>query len=293
MKLINGKEVADTIKKTIALEVAEMVNNGQRAPRLAAVIVGSDPASLTYVGHKERACEQVGFESELLTFDESITQEELLAVIHKLNTDPLTDGFIVQLPLPKHINEEEVINAINPNKDVDGFHPSNVGRLMTGEDTFISATPFGIVELLDFYNIETSGKHCVVVGRSNIVGRPIANLLSQKNKVGDATVTICHSRTKDIGHYTRMADILIVAVGVHNMITADMVKEGAVVIDVGMHRIKDETKKTGYHLAGDVDFEGVAPKCSMITPVPGGVGPMTIIALMKNTIKAIKYRNDK
>lgn len=293
MKIINGKEVADTIKKSIALEVQQMIKDGQRSPRLAAVIVGNDPASLTYVGHKERACEQVGFESELLTFDETITQDELLAVIEKLNTDPLTDGFIVQLPLPKHINEDMVINAINPNKDVDGFHPSNVGRMMTGEDTFISATPFGIIELLDYYNIETSGKHCIVVGRSNIVGRPIANLLSQKSKTGDATVTICHSKTKDIGHFTRMADILIVAVGVHNMITADMVKEGAVVIDVGMHRIKDDTKKTGYSLAGDVDYEGVAPKCSMITPVPGGVGPMTIIALMKNTIKAIKYRQDK
>ena len=192
--------------------------------------------------------------------------------------------------MPKHINEDVIINAINVEKDVDGFHPTNVGRMVAGEDSFVSATPLGIIELIKFYNIETSGKHCVVVGRSNIVGRPIANLISQKGKTGDATVTMCHSRTKNIGDYTRMADILVVAVGIHNLVTADMVKDGAVVIDVGMHRVKDDTRKLGYRLAGDVDYENVAPKCSLITPVPGGVGPMTIISLMKNTLKAVKFR---
>lgn len=293
MELINGKEVADSIKKSIAKDVETLKQNGRNAPKLVAVIVGDDPASQTYVGHKERACNEVGFKSEVIKLDETVTQSELIEVIQKLNNDPETDGFIVQLPLPKHLDEREVINSINPDKDVDGFHPLNIGKMMTGEDTFISATPFGIVELLEYYNIQTSGKHCVVVGRSNIVGRPVANLLSQKAERGDATVTMCHSRTKNMAELTRMADILIVAVGVHNIITEDMVKEGAVVIDVGMHRVKDDTRKLGYRLAGDVDFENVASKCSLITPVPGGVGPMTIISLMKNTLKAIKFRCEK
>ncbi len=290
MNLLNGTEAANSIKISIASEVKAMVENGERAPRLVAVIVGSDAASQTYVGHKEKVCRESGFDSEVITLDKNTTQEELLSVIEELNNDSNTDGFIVQLPLPKHINEDVIINAINVEKDVDGFHPTNVGRMVAGEDSFVSATPLGIIELIKFYNIETSGKHCVVVGRSNIVGRPIANLISQKGKTGDATVTMCHSRTKNIGDYTRMADILVVAVGIHNLVTADMVKDGAVVIDVGMHRVKDDTRKLGYRLAGDVDYENVAPKCSLITPVPGGVGPMTIISLMKNTLKAVKFR---
>ena len=290
MNLLDGREAANSIKLLIGAEVKEMIDNGERAPRLVAIIVGADAASLTYVGHKEKTCRELGFDSEVIAMKESTTQEELMEVITRLNEDPLVDGFIVQLPLPKHISEEIVINSINVNKDVDGFHPMNLGKMVAGEDSFVSATPFGIIELMKYYNIETSGKHCVVVGRSNIVGRPIANLISLKGEMGDATVTMCHSRTKDIGSFTRMADILIVAVGVHNIITADMVKDGAIVVDVGMHRVKDDTRKTGYRLAGDVDFDNVAPKCSLITPVPGGVGPMTIISLMRNTLKSVKFR---
>ncbi len=290
MELISGTEVSKHIKKEIAQEVEKIVNRGERAPKLIAIIVGNDPASLTYVGHKEKMCKEVGFDSQLISLGEETTQEQLIDLIHKLNNDDTVDGFIIQLPLPKHIDEDAIIMEINPLKDVDGFHPTNVGKMVTGNDSFVSATPYGIVELLKYYKVQTSGKHVVVVGRSNIVGRPISNLLSQKCEFGNATLTICHSKTENLANFTRQADILIVATGALNVVNGDMVKDGVVVIDVGMHRIPDETRKNGFRLEGDVDFDSVAPKCSMITPVPGGVGPMTIISLMRNTLKAIKYR---
>ncbi|MEG1649138.1 MAG: tetrahydrofolate dehydrogenase/cyclohydrolase catalytic domain-containing protein [Rikenellaceae bacterium] len=286
MKIIDGKEVAAKIKKEIAVEVEKIVAAGAKRPKLVAVLVGSDGASKTYVGNKERACAEVGFESEVLRMEASTTQDQLLTKIAELNSDTSVDGFIVQLPLPKHIDEQVVIEAIDPRKDVDGFHPTNVGKMVIGLDTFVSATPMGIVELLKFYNIETSGKHCVVVGRSNIVGRPIANLLSMKGYPGDATVTLCHSRTKNLKEVCRSADILIAALGKAEFVTSDMVKDGAVVIDVGITRVDDPSSAKGYRIAGDVKFDEVAPKCSYITPVPGGVGPMTIVSLMKNTLKA-------
>ncbi|MFI3322232.1 MAG: tetrahydrofolate dehydrogenase/cyclohydrolase catalytic domain-containing protein [Rikenellaceae bacterium] len=290
MVLINGKEVAEKLKNEIAAEVNEIIEAGGKRPKLIAILVGSDGASQTYVGNKERMCAQVGFESEILRLDSEISEAELLVEIKKLNEDDTVDGFIVQLPLPKHINEQTIIEAIDPRKDVDGFHPENVGKMVIGLDTFVSATPMGIVELLRHYNVETSGKHCVVVGRSNIVGRPIANLLSMKGYPGDATVTICHSRTKNLKEVCQSADILIAALGIAEFVTADMVKEGATVIDVGITRLADESSPKGYRIAGDVKFDEVAPKCSFITPVPGGVGPMTIISLMKNTLKAGKKR---
>ncbi|MDD2594684.1 MAG: bifunctional methylenetetrahydrofolate dehydrogenase/methenyltetrahydrofolate cyclohydrolase FolD [Bacteroidales bacterium] len=289
MILLNGKETADAIKLEIAAEVEAIVSKGGRRPHLAAILVGDDGASRTYVASKEKACSQVGFKSTVLRFPADITEQFLLEEITKLNVDADIDGFIVQLPLPKHINEQNVINAIDPSKDVDGFHPVNVGKLSLGEPTFISATPYGIITLLEHYNIETKGKHCVVLGRSNIVGRPIANLLSQKGAVGDCTVTMCHSRTKDIKSYTLQADIIIAAIGVPQFLKSDMVKEGAVVVDVGITRIPADNKN-GFRLVGDVDFETVAPKCSYITPVPGGVGPMTIISLLKNTLRAARNR---
>ena len=286
MTLIDGKQTAETIKKEIAQEVADMVARGERPPHLAAILVGHDGGSETYVANKVRACEMCGFKSSLLRFDENITEDELLAEIDKLNKDAEVDGFIVQLPLPKHIDEQKVTEAIDPGKDVDGFHPVNVGKLSIGLPCFKSATPSGIIDLLDRYHIETRGKHAVVLGRSNIVGKPIASLLMQKAQPGNCTVTVCHSATPNIAEICRQADIIVAALGSPLFLKEDMVKPGAVVIDVGTTRVKDATRKSGFRLCGDVDFDNVAPKCSYITPVPGGVGPMTICSLMKNTLQA-------
>ena len=287
MKLIDGKETAAQIKKEIAAEVEEIIANGGKRPHLAAILVGHDGGSETYVKNKVLACEACGFNSTLLRFEEDITEEELLNQVKKLNEDPEVDGFIVQLPLPKHIDEQKVIMAIDYRKDVDGFHPINVGRMAIGLPCFVSATPLGIITLLKRYGIETSGKKCVVLGRSNIVGKPMAQLMMQKN-YGDATVTVCHSHSKTLVKECQEADIIIAAIGRPNFVTADMVKEGAVIIDVGTTRVLDATRKSGFRLNGDVNFEEVAPKCSYITPVPGGVGPMTICSLMKNTLAAAK-----
>ena len=289
MILLDGKATSARIKSEIAAQVEKIVAAGGKRPHLTAILVGEDGASKTYVANKEKACAAAGFTSEVIRMSADTTEERLLAEVARLNADPDVDGFIVQLPLPKHINESKVIEAIDPRKDVDGFHPENVGRMVLGLDSFVSATPYGIIALLDAYGIETSGKHCVVLGRSNIVGRPIANLLSQKAKPGDCTVTICHSRTKDIASYTRSADIIIAALGVPEFLKGDMVKEGVVVVDVGITRVPDDSEK-GYHLVGDVAFDEVAPKASYITPVPGGVGPMTIVSLLKNTLKAASRR---
>lgn len=288
MILLDGKKTSEAIKQQIASEVAEMVANGLRRPKLVAILVGEDGASKTYVNNKEKACQDVGFDSEVLRYPDTITEGELLAKIREINEDKGVDGLIVQLPLPKHIDEDKVINTISPLKDVDGFHASNVGKMVLGEPSFVSATPYGIMAMLEHYNIDTKGKHCVVLGRSNIVGRPIANLLSLKGNPGDCTVTICHSRTKNIEQHTRMADIIIAAIGTPHFLKEDMVKEGAVVVDVGITRVPDATRPKGYRIVGDVDFEHVAPKCSYITPVPGGVGPMTIVSLMRNTLQAMK-----
>jgi methylenetetrahydrofolate dehydrogenase (NADP+)/methenyltetrahydrofolate cyclohydrolase len=289
MILLDGKATADSVKSEIALEVKKISLEGGKVPHLAAILVGEDGASQTYVGHKEKACAQVGFKSTLLKFPASVTEEFLLSEIEKINRNEDIDGLIVQLPLPSHIDEQKVTEAIDPKKDVDGFHPVNVGKMVLGLPSFVSATPWGIIELLDRYKIETSGKNCVIIGRSNIVGRPMANLLSQKSNPGDCTVTMCHSRTRDLKEHTLNADIIIAALGVPGFLKGDMVKEGAVVIDVGITRVKADNK-SGFRLAGDVHFEEVAPKCSYITPVPGGVGPMTIISLLKNTLKAAKYK---
>lgn len=286
MKLIDGKALAETIKSEIAEEVRQIKAQGGKIPHLAAVLVGDDPASAAYVRNKVRSCEQCGFQSTLIRREADISEEALLGIINDLNQDESIDGFIVQLPLPKHINEEDVTLAIRPAKDVDGFHPINFGRMAQGLSAYLPATPFGILQMLERYDIETSGKHCVVVGRSNIVGTPMSVLLSRKAKVGNCTVTLTHSRTRDLPAETRRADIIIAAIGRANFITADMVKEGAVVIDVGINRIDDASRKRGYRLVGDVDFEAVAPKCSYITPVPGGVGPMTVTSLLINTLKA-------
>lgn len=288
MTLIDGKAVAAAVKKEIAQEVEQMVAQGRRRPHLAAVLVGHDGGSETYVAAKVKACEECGFTSSLIRYESDVTQEELLATVDRLNSDPDIDGFIVQLPLPRHISEQAVIEAIDYRKDVDGFHPVNVGRLSIGLPCYVSATPSGIIELLRRYDIPTKGKRCVVVGRSNIVGKPVAMLMMQKAYPGDATVTVCHSATKNLAEITREADILIAAMGRPATITADMVKEGATVIDVGTTRVPDSTRKSGFRLRGDVDFDNVAPKCSYITPVPGGVGPMTIVSLMKNTLLAAK-----
>ena len=286
MQLIDGKSIAAQIKQEIADEVKEIVAAGGKRPHLAAVLVGHDGGSESYVAHKVQACEQCGFKSTLLRFDETITEEELLAEIAKLNNDDDVDGFIVQLPLPRHIREQKVIEAIDYHKDVDGFHPINVGRLSIGLPCFVSATPSGIIELLRRYNIDTKGKHCVVLGRSNIVGKPVASLMMQKSNPGNATVTICHSGTPNIKEICRTADIIIAAMGCPNFVTADMVKEGAVVIDVGTTRLPSADSPKGWKLTGDVCFDEVAPLCSYITPVPGGVGPMTIVSLMRNTLLA-------
>lgn len=287
MTLIDGKATAAAIKQEIAKEVEEMVVRGARRPHLAAVLVGHDGGSETYVRNKVIACEQCGFQSSLIRFEENVTEDELLQCVDRLNNDKEIDGFIIQLPLPKHINEQKVIMAVDYRKDVDGFHPVNVGRVSIGLPCFVSATPAGIMMLLKHYNIETSGKKCVVVGRSNIVGKPMAQLMLQKNG-GDATVTVCHSHSANLKEECQSADILIAAVGRPDFVTAEMVKEGAVVIDVGTTRVPDSTKKNGFRLNGDVKFEEVAPKCSFITPVPGGVGPMTICSLMRNTLAAAK-----
>ena len=286
MTLIDGKAISEQIKQEIAAEVAERVARGEKRPHLAAILVGHDGGSETYVANKVKACEVCGFTSSLIRFESDVTEETLLAEIDRLNRDEDVDGFIVQLPLPRHINEQRIIEAIDYRKDVDGFHPINVGRLSIGLPCFVSATPNGILQLLKRYNIETSGKKCVILGRSNIVGKPMATLMMQKAYPGDATVTVCHSRSKDLMKECREADILIAAMGQPNFVTADMVKEGAVVIDVGTTRVPDATRKSGFKLTGDVKFDEVAPKCSYITPVPGGVGPMTIVSLMMNTLLA-------
>lgn len=289
MELIDGKNVADTIKKEIAQTVAQMVADGKKRPHLAAILVGHDGGSETYVAHKVKACEQCGFESTLIRYESDVTEAELLKTIEDLNNDASVDGFIVQLPLPKHISEQKIIEAIDYKKDVDGFHPINVGRMSIGLPCYLSATPAGILELLARYNIPTKGANCVVLGRSNIVGKPVASLMMQKNNPGDATVTVCHSSTKNLKEICANADIIIAALGSPGFVKADMVKPGAVIIDVGTTRVPDSTRKSGFRLCGDVDFENVAPKCSFITPVPGGVGPMTIVSLMKNTLLAAQH----
>ena len=288
MQLIDGKAVAAQIKQEIAAEVNEILASGGKRPHLAAILVGHDGGSETYVASKVKACEECGFKSTLIRYEADVTEEELLAKVEELNNDADVDGFIVQLPLPKHIDEQKITEAIDYRKDVDGFHPVNAGRLSIGLPCFLSATPNGIMELLRRYNIDTKGKKCVVLGRSNIVGKPMANLMMQKSIPGDATVTVCHSHTQNIAEECRQADIIIAALGQPHFLKADMVKEGAVVIDVGTTRVPDETRKSGFRLCGDVDFDNVAPKCSFITPVPGGVGPMTIVSLMKNTLLAGK-----
>lgn len=289
MILLDGKATADEIKREIAIEVEKILSQGGKIPHLAAILVGEDGASQTYVGHKEKACAQVGFKSTLLRFPADTTEDFLLKEIERINKNNDIDGLIVQLPLPSHIDEQKVTEAIDPKKDVDGFHPVNVGKMVLGLPSFVSATPWGIIELIQRYGIETGGKNCVVIGRSNIVGRPMANLLSQKSKPGDCTVTLCHSRTKDLREHTLNADIIVAALGVPEFLKGDMVKEGAVVIDVGITRVKADNK-SGFKLAGDVLFDEVALKCSYITPVPGGVGPMTIISLLKNTLKATRNK---
>lgn len=289
MELIDGKKISADIKAEIAAEVAKMVAEGKKQPHLVAVLVGHDGGSETYVANKVKSCAECGFKSTLIRFEDDVTEEELLKTVAELNADPDIDGFIVQLPLPKHISEQKVIEAIDYRKDVDGFHPVNVGRMSLGLPCFVSATPAGILDLLARSGIETKGKHCVVLGRSNIVGKPVANLMMLKANPGNCTVTVCHSATPDIASFTRQADIIIVAMGVPGFLKADMVREGAVVIDVGTTRVPDASRKSGFRLSGDVDFESVAPKCSHITPVPGGVGPMTIVSLMKNTLCAAKH----
>ena len=286
MTILDGLKISKDIKSEIALEVEDMKAKGEKVPHLAAVLVGTDGASMTYVNSKVKDCEMVGFDSTLIDLPEETTEEKLLEIIHNLNTDGDIDGFIVQLPLPKHIDEQKIIMAIDPDKDVDGFHPVNVGKMTLDLPAFISATPFGIIELLERYSVETSGKHVVVIGRSHIVGRPMSILMSQKRKAGNATVTVAHSRTSNLKEITKQADIIIAALGIPEFLTGDMVKDGVTVVDVGITRVPDNTKKRGYRLAGDVHFESVSPKASYITPVPGGVGPMTRAMLLKNTLLA-------
>ncbi|MCC9071634.1 bifunctional 5,10-methylene-tetrahydrofolate dehydrogenase/5,10-methylene-tetrahydrofolate cyclohydrolase [Flavobacterium sp. F-65] len=293
MQLLDGKKTAEDIKNEIAIEVQAIKDAGGKVPHLAAVIVGNDGASLTYVGSKVRSCQQIGFDSTLVSLPETITEDELLAKIKELNEDDNLDGYIVQLPLPKHISEQKILMAIDPDKDVDGFHPTNFGKMALEMDTFIPATPFGIMQLLERYKVETAGKHTVVIGRSHIVGRPMSILMSRKGNPGDSTVTLTHSRTKNIEEFTKNADIIITALGVPNYLKADMVKDGVVVIDVGITRVEDATHPKGYVITGDVDFNEVSKKSSFITPVPGGVGPMTIAMLLKNTLLARKMRSAK
>lgn len=286
MELIDGKKLSAQIKEEIAREVEQIKEKGGKTPHLAAILVGHDGASETYVAHKEKACDKVGFKSTVLRYEDTITEKELLEKVDELNRDEDVDGFIVQLPLPDHIDEQKVIEAIDPKKDVDGFHPINMGRMVIGLPAYLSATPAGILEFFKRYNIETEGKNCVVLGRSNIVGKPVANLMLQKAVPGNATVTVCHSRTKNLNEIVSQADIVIVAMGKKEFVTADMIKEGAVVIDVGIHREKSDKTKSGWKLRGDVKFDEVKEKASYITPVPGGVGPMTIVSLLKNTLAA-------
>jgi methylenetetrahydrofolate dehydrogenase (NADP+)/methenyltetrahydrofolate cyclohydrolase len=285
MIILDGKKTSGEIKDEIAFSVKEIVSNGLRPPHLAAVIVGEDGASLTYVGSKVRACKRVGFDSTLIKLSDKISESELLLKVKELNENDKIDGYIVQLPLPSHIDTQKILMAVDPDKDVDGFHPTNFGKMALNLPTFISATPYGIIELLDRYNVETSGKHTVVIGRSDIVGRPISILMSRKSKVGNSTVTLAHSRTKNIKELTLQADIIISALGVPNFVTEDMVKDGVVIVDVGITRVKNDSKK-GYEIVGDVDYVNVSKKASFITPVPGGVGPMTIAMLLKNTLQA-------
>ena len=286
MTILDGKKISSDIKDEIAIEVSQMQDRGERVPHLAAVLVGDDGASLTYVGSKVKACERVGFESTLVKLPESTSEEALLQKIKELNEDEQIDGFIVQLPLPKHINENTILLAVDPNKDVDGFHPENFGRMALEMESFIPATPFGILQLLERSNVETKGKHTVVIGRSNIVGRPMSILMSQKGKAGNSTVTVAHSHTKDLTDFTKTADIIIVALGIPEFLTGEMVKDDVVIIDVGISRVPDASKVRGYAIKGDVHFESVSKKASYITPVPGGVGPMTIAMLLKNTLIA-------
>ncbi|MDR1755439.1 MAG: bifunctional methylenetetrahydrofolate dehydrogenase/methenyltetrahydrofolate cyclohydrolase FolD [Culturomica sp.] len=293
MEIIDGKRTSAQIKQELADEVQKIKAAGKKIPHLAAVLVGNDPASETYVANKVRACREIGFKSTECRYSEEITEEQLLEVIGKLNADPDVDGYIVQLPLPAHISEQRILLAIDPAKDVDGFHPFNVGKMVTGLPGYLPATPAGIVELLKRYRIPTRGKHCVVLGRSNIVGTPVSILMSRKEEHADCTVTLCHSRTQNIKAYTLQADILIVAIGKPHFVTADMVKEGAVVIDVGIHRVPSDKTASGFRLTGDVDFEQVAPRCSYITPVPGGVGPMTIVSLLQNTLLAARQKANR
>ena len=292
MNIIDGKKISNDIKAEIVQEILKIQKNGGKIPHLAAIIVGDDGASQTYVSSKEKSCKEVGFDSSVYRFPENITEADLLKTVEFINNDDEIDGLIVQLPLPKHIDADKILKTIKPEKDVDGFHPENVGKMVVGWDTFLPATPYGIVELLKRSGVETSGKHCVVLGRSNIVGTPISIMMSRNTKEANATVTLCHSKTENLASITKQADILIVAIGKPEFVTADMVKDGAVIIDVGVHRIEDDSKKTGYRLVGDVKYNEVAPKCSHITPVPGGVGPMTIVSLLLNTLKAAKGKMD-
>jgi len=290
MQLLDGKKVSEEILEEIKIEVETLKKEGKKTPHLAVVLVGNNPASETYVGSKIKTCERVGFQSSLIRLPDTISEQVLLDKIKELNDDPSIDGFIVQSPLPKHIADSKVVNAISSLKDVDGFHPENLGRMALNMPSYIPATPFGVIQLLARYNIETAGKHCVVMGRSHIVGLPMSLLMVRNSKPGNCTVTICHSKTKDVKKHTLDADILIVATGQTESVTADMVKEGAVVVDVGISRVPDASKKSGYRIAGDVKFDEVAPKCSYITPVPGGVGPMTIASLLMNTLVGVKMR---
>jgi methylenetetrahydrofolate dehydrogenase (NADP+) / methenyltetrahydrofolate cyclohydrolase len=293
MQILDGKKTSEDIKSEIAIVVQKMKDAGQKVPHLAAVIVGNNGASLTYVGSKVKSCQQIGFESTLVALPETITEAELLAKIKELNEDDNLDGYIVQLPLPKHIDEQKILMAIDPDKDVDGFHPANFGKMALDMETFLPATPYGIMELLERYKVETAGKHTVVIGRSHIVGRPMSILMSRKGYPGDSTVTLTHSRTKNLEEYTKNADIIITALGVPEFLKADMVKDGVVIIDVGITRVDDASNAKGYVIKGDVDFDGVSKKSSFITPVPGGVGPMTIAMLLKNTLLAREIRSRK
>jgi methylenetetrahydrofolate dehydrogenase (NADP+)/methenyltetrahydrofolate cyclohydrolase len=291
MQILDGKIAAQAIKDELKINAAQLAIEGKKIPHLAAILIGNSGASETYVAAKVKACEEVGFKSTLIRFEDSIAEIKLLDKIQELNNDPDVDGILVQLPLPKNISDEQVINAVDPDKDVDGFHPVNIGNLVQGSPTFVSATPHGIMLLLEHYKIDTRGKHAVVVGRSNIVGRPMSILLSSNSNPGNCTVTICHSQTKNIKEFCLQADIIVAALGKPEFVTADMVKEGVIIIDVGITRVADATKKSGFKLKGDVQYETVAPKCSYITPVPGGVGPMTIAALLKNTFRSCKMKN--
>jgi methylenetetrahydrofolate dehydrogenase (NADP+)/methenyltetrahydrofolate cyclohydrolase len=291
MQILDGKKAAQAIKDELKISVAQRANDGKKIPHLAAILVGNNGASETYVAAKVKACEETGFKSTLIRLEADISENRLLETIEDLNTDPDVDGILVQLPLPKHISEKKVINAIDPGKDVDGFHPMSVGKLVEGLQTFIPATPYGIMLLLEQYKVETKGKHAIVIGRSNIVGRPMSILLSGNSNPGNCTVTLCHSHTANLKEICLQGDIIVAAIGIPEFVKADMVKEGAVVIDVGITRVADPTRKSGFKLKGDVDFDNVSPKCSWITPVPGGVGPMTIAALMKNTYLSCDTKN--